>query len=232
MSVSRDALPKAVRGKFPVDAASPQVSSLFLLPSDAKSALVLGHGAGAGMDHPFMSEMAALLAINKVATFRYQFPYMERGRKMPDRPPVLMATVRAAVEAARDVTGGMPLFAGGKSMGGRVTSLAAAKEALPAVQGMVFLGFPLHPSGKVSVDRAKHLAAASVPMLFLQGTRDKLADLNLLTPICQRLGATLHVITGADHSFRMLKRAGRSDSEVQAELAEIIARWTALRTSK
>jgi len=205
---------------------------MLLLPSGAKSILVLGHGAGAGMAHAFMNEMAALLAMNSVATFRYQFPYMERGSKMPDRPPILLATVRAAVEAAHDVGAGLPLFAGGKSMGGRIASLAAAEEGLPAARGLVLLGFPLHPRGKVSVDRAKHLASVSVPMLFLQGTRDKLADLNLLTPICQRLGATLHVISGADHSFCMLKRSGRSDSEVQAELADTIARWIALRISR
>lgn len=223
--------PKVVAGRFRVEAASCEISSLFLLPPAAESVLVLGHGAGAGMAHPFLDQIAALLAVNNVATFRYQFPYMERGRRMPDRPPVLIATVRAAVQAACEVADGLPLFAGGKSLGGRITSLAAAEESLPEVRGLVFLAFPLHSSGKVSVDRAKHLAAAGLPMLFMQGTRDKLADLHLLAPVCQRLGATLHVISGADHSFSMLKRSGRSDSEVRTELAEVIARWMALRAS-
>ena len=224
--------PHAVAGSFGVDEASCEVSSLLLHPEGATSVLVLGHGAGAGMDHPFMSEIAVLLAANGVATFRYQFPYMEQERRMPDRRPVLLATVRAAVDAAAKVAGGLPLFAGGKSMGGRIASMAAVGEGLEPVRGLVFLGFPLHPSGKVSVERAKHLASVSLPMLFLQGTRDKLADLNLLAPICEKLGATLQVIDGADHSFHMLKRSGRTDGEVQAELAEIITRWAARGSAK
>ena len=188
-----------------------EVSGLLLKPAKATCLYVLGHGAGAGMTHPFMTSIAKTLAGVGVATFRYQFPYMEAGGRRPDFRPILLATVRSAIHAAQDLAGDLPIIAGGKSMGGRMTSLAAAEELLPGVTGLAFLGFPLHPGGSPSKDRADHLSDVSVPMLFLQGTRDKLADLELLRPICARLAgrATLHVVEGADHSFHMLKRSGR-----------------------
>jgi hypothetical protein len=187
--------------------------------------VVLGHGAGAGMRHPFMDRAADALAARGLATLRYQFPYMEAGRRRPDPHPILVATVRAAV--ARAAGEGLPLLAGGKSMGGRMTSRAAAEEALPGVRGLVFLGFPLHPAGRPGTERAEHLSGVDVPMLFLQGTRDRLADLDLLQPVCRELGsrATLHVVEGADHSFGVLVRSGRSADEVMAELADAVAAW-------
>ncbi len=202
-----------------------QVSALLCRPEKARRLLVLGHGAGAGMSHPFMEKLAGELASVEVATLRYQFPYMEERRRAPDRPAVLMATVVAAVRAA--AAPGLPLLAGGKSMGGRMTSQAAAQHELDGVRGLVFFGFPLHPPKQPGTKRADHLAKVTVPMLFLQGTRDTLADLQLLRPVCAKLGprATLHVIETADHSFHMLKRSGRSDAEVLRELAETTVSW-------
>jgi uncharacterized protein len=163
-----------------------------------------------------------------VATLRYQFPYMEQRRRVPDKPAVLTATVAAAVREAAKLAPGLPLLAGGKSMGGRMTSQAAAERPLEGVRGLVFLGFPLHPPGRPGKKRADHLAKVTVPMLFLQGTRDTLADLKLLRPICAKLGpqATLHIVETADHSFHVLKSSGKSDTEVLRELAETVVSWT------
>jgi hypothetical protein len=179
------------------------------------------------MRHPFLELVARGLAERGIGTFRYQFPYMQAREKRPDPPDVAMAAVRAAVAKAAEVAPGLPIIAGGKSFGGRMTSNAAAKEALPGVKGLVFLGFPLHPPGKPGDSRAAHLASVTVPMLFLQGTRDTLARLDLITAVCQRLGplATLHVVEGADHSFKVLKRSGRVEKEVMEEMVVQIDRW-------
>ncbi len=186
---------------------------------------MLGHGAGAGIRHPFMETTACLLAEHGLATLRYHFPYMERGARRPDPQPTLFETVRSAVVAGGDVAGDLPLLAGGKSMGGRMTSLAAASTKPDGVRGLVFFGFPLHPAGRPSTDRAGHLSDVRTPMLFLQGTRDRLADLKLLEPICEGLGAraTLHVVAEADHSFRVLRRTGRPWEQVLEELASVTA---------
>ena len=211
------------------EAAGAQVSGLLLRPAEVRGLFVMGHGAGAGMEHPFLEAMARALAAHGMATFRYQFPYMETGRRMPDRHPVLEATVRAAVRTARARLPGPPCVAGGKSMGGRMTSQAASREPLEGVRGLVFLGFPLHPAGRPGVDRADHLAGVELPMLFLQGTRDRLADLELLRPVISRLGAraTLREVREADHGFAVPKRAGRSPEQVREELASAVARWMA-----
>src|SRR5438046_440972 len=199
-----------------------EVSALLVRPPYAPWLLVLGHGAGAGMVHPFLERLVAELAKAGVATLRYQFPYMEERRRVPDRPEVLAATVAAAVCLATEVAPGLPLVAGGKSMGGRMTSQAAAQNWLGPVRGLVFFGFPLHPPKRPGTKRAEHLAKVSVPMLFLQGTRDELADVKLLRPVCAKLGprVTLHIIETADHSFHVLKSSGRNDSEVLRELDE------------
>jgi uncharacterized protein len=210
-----------------VPAGRHEVSAVVVRPEQAKWMLVLGHGAGAGMHHPFMSALATELARAGVATLRYQFPYMEERRKAPDKPNVLTATVRAAVQAAAKAAPDLPLLAGGKSMGGRMTSQAASEGLLSDVRGLVFFGFPLHPPKQPATKRAEHLAKVNVPMLFLQGTRDDLADLKLLKPICKKLEklATLHVIETADHSFHVLKKSGRSEVEVLRELADATAEW-------
>ena len=206
---------------------SGEVSALLVRPEEARRLLVLAHGAGAGMRHPFLEKLSGELAALNIATLRYQFPYMEQRRRMPDPPAVLSATVAAAVRAASKAAPGVPLFAGGKSMGGRMTSHAAAQSLLDGVRGLVFYGFPLHPPGRPGTKRADHLPKVTVPMLFLQGTRDTFADLKLLRPICAKLGplATLHVIENADHSFHMPKSAERSDAEVLRELVETTASW-------
>ncbi len=213
--------------KFPVSEKAGSVSAMLLRPDDARCLLVLAHGAGAGMRHKFMEEMAQKLAHSGVATLRYQFPYMEKGIKRPDSAALLAETVRAAVAAGKKHAGELPLFAGGKSMGGRMTSLAAAKAPLDGVRGLIFFGFPLHAAGKPSAERGAHLADVTVPMFFLQGSRDALADLKLLKPICDRLGkrAELFVVAGGDHSFHMLKSSGRSDDEVLDEVAGNIEAW-------
>jgi predicted alpha/beta-hydrolase family hydrolase len=203
------------------------VSALLMLPKEARVMLALAHGAGAGMTHPFVAALAAELAAVAVATLRYQFPYMEQRRGRPDSPAVATATVAAAVRAAWEHAPDLPLFAGGKSFGGRMTSQAAADGLLPGVRGVVFFGFPLHAPNKPGMKRAEHLKHVTVPMLFLQGTRDTLADLTLLRPICRGLGprATLHVIETADHSFHVLVKSGKSDGEVLRELARTTAAW-------
>jgi len=201
--------------------------TLLEAPEGARACYVLAHGAGAGMNHPFMSAVAKGLATRGIATLRYQFPYMDKGSKRPDPPKVAHAAVReAVVEAARRLPG-VPLYAGGKSFGGRMTSQAQAIEPLAGVRGLVFLGFPLHAAGKPSDERAAHLADVKVPMLFLQGTRDDLAQLDLLRPVVQRLGkrATLETFKEADHSFHVPARTGRKDAEVMADLLDRLARW-------
>jgi len=204
-----------------------RVSGLLLRPPGASQLYVLAHGAGAGMRHPFLETIARALAERDVATLRYQFPYMERRASRPDPPALAAAAVRAAVAEAARLAPGLPLVAGGKSFGGRMTSTAQAEEPLPGVRGLVFLGFPLHPPGRPGDARAEHLARVQIPMLFLQGTRDEFADLKLLTPLVQRLGAraTLHLVEGGDHSFHVLKRSGRTDAEVLEELAAAVEQW-------
>lgn len=206
------------------------VSALLLRPRQPRSLLVLAHGFGAGMEHPFLSTLAQALADRGIATLRYQFPYMERGSRRPDSVQLLRATVAAATRRGREILdragGGLPLLAGGKSLGGRMTSQAAAKDLLPPVAGLVFYGFPLHPAGKPAIDRGGHLASVSTPMLFLQGTRDRLADLELFKTVLDPLEpARLHVVDDADHGFRVRKRSGRTDEEVMAELAEATRRF-------
>jgi hypothetical protein len=215
--------------RFEVGGSAGEVSALLELPPAARWLLALAHGAGAGMRHRFLEAAAAKLAARGIATFRYQFPYMEAGRRSPDRPPRLTATVRAAVAAAAREAPGLPLLAGGKSMGGRMTSTAAAEAPLPGVRGLVFFGFPLHPPGRPGTERADHLAAVGAPMLFLQGTRDDFAGLDLLRPVVDRLGAraTLHVVDGADHSFGVRKKDGRTGEQVLDELADAVAAWAA-----
>src|SRR5213080_880379 len=206
-----------------------EVSGLLLRPKDARLLYVLAHGAGAGMRHPFLESISQRLAEQGIATLRYQFPYMERRSRRPDPPAVAAATVRAAVAEAARIAPDLPLVAGGKSFGGRMTSTAQAEEPLPGVRGLVFLGFPLHPPGRPDDKRAEHLAHVQVPMLFLQGTRDDFADLTLLKPLIKRLGqrATLHLVEGGDHSFHVLKRSGRTDADVMGEIADAIAEWSA-----
>jgi predicted alpha/beta-hydrolase family hydrolase len=203
------------------------VSALFDWPEKARALLVLAHGAGAGMSHPFLESLSGELNSAGIATLRYQFPYMEKRRRVPDPPAVLTATVRAATSRATELAPDLPLFAGGKSMGGRMTSTAAAEKPLENVRGLIFFGFPLHPPNRPGTKRADHLARVAVPMLFLQGTRDAFAGLNLLRPICAALGtgATLRTFDGAEHSFHVLKSSGKSDADVLRELVETAAAW-------
>jgi hypothetical protein len=203
------------------------VSALLTVPPKAVACFVFAHGAGAGMAHPFMAEVAAGLAERGVATLRYQFPYMENGSKRPDPPALAHAAVRAAVAVAAQACPGLPLIAGGKSFGARMTSQAQAKAPLNGVIGLAFFGFPLHPAGAPSSDRAAHLADVRIPMLFLQGTNDKLAELDLLKPVVKQLGAraTLHLLDGADHSFHVPKRSGRSDDEIMTEALDVFIAW-------
>jgi predicted alpha/beta-hydrolase family hydrolase len=200
---------------------------LLIDPPQARACYVFAHGAGAGMSHASMEAIATGLAERGIATLRYQFPYMEKASKRPDSPAVAHAAVRAAVREAARCCPKLPLIAGGKSFGGRMTSQAQAIDALPDVRGLAFLGFPLHPAGKPSSDRAKHLGDIQIPMLFLQGTRDALAERELLEPVIKRLGklATLHLVKEADHSFHVLARSGRNDREVMSEVLDAFARW-------
>jgi predicted alpha/beta-hydrolase family hydrolase len=204
-----------------------QVSALLTRPRDARACFIVAHGAGAGMTHPFMEAIASGLAERAVATLRYQFPYMEKGSKRPDPPAVAHAAVRAAVNEAVRRCPSLPLIAGGKSFGARMTSQAQAKAPLAGVHGLAFLGFPLHPAGKPSIDRAAHLSDVKIPMLFLQGTRDTLTELKLLEPVVKNLGkrATLHVAEGGDHSFHVLARSGRKDADVMREICDATAAW-------
>jgi predicted alpha/beta-hydrolase family hydrolase len=205
-----------------------RVSGLFQTAPGARACLVLAHGAGAGMTHPFLGAIASDLAQRRFATLRYQFPYMEQGSKRPDSPQLAQATVRAAVTEAGRLVPELALFAGGKSFGGRMTSQAQAASPLPGVRGLIFLGFPLHPPGQPSDERAKHLFAVQIPMLFLQGTRDEFANLELLQPLTGRLGAraTLKLFPDANHSFHVPARAGRTDSQVRTEMLDALAVWT------
>lgn len=207
--------------------ATRRVSGLLVVPPEARSCYVLAHGAGAGMAHPFMAAVAEGLAERGIATLRYQFPYMEQGSKRPDTPKVAHAAVRAACAEAARAAPGLPLFAGGKSFGGRMTSQAQAAAPLPGVRGLVFLGFPLHPPGKPSDERGKHLFEVTVPMLFLQGTRDELAELALLKALVKQLGAraTLKLFQDADHSFHVPARTGRKDADVRTEMLDVLADW-------
>jgi predicted alpha/beta-hydrolase family hydrolase len=204
-----------------------RVSALFELPPAARACFVLAHGAGAGMEHASMSAVATDLAARRIATLRFQFPYMERGSRRPDPPRVCHAAVRAAVGEAARLAPKLALFAGGRSFGGRMTSQAQALSPLPDVKGLAFIGFPLHPAGKPSVERAEHLSSVKIPMLFLQGTRDELADLELLQPVVDQLGAraTLKLLQDADHSFHVPARTGRKDPEVRAEMLDALAAW-------
>jgi len=202
------------------------VAGLLMRPQSASSLLVFAHGAGAGMRHSFMESAAELLGARGVATLRYEFPYMQKKSRRPDPPAVLQATVRAAARAAAAAAPDLPLLAGGKSMGGRMTSLAAAGEPLPGVRGLVFFGFPLHAAGSPSSERGAHLSRITVPMLFLQGTRDRLADLDLVRPLLAGIPhANLKIFGGADHSFHAPKSAGRTDAEVLAEMTVTVADW-------
>ena len=203
------------------------VSGLLHAPPDASACYVFAHGAGAGMDHPFMAAVASGLAERGLATLRYQFPYMEKGSKRPDPPSVAHAAVRAAVLEAARLLPGESLFAGGRSFGGRMTSQAQAAEPLPGVRGLIFIGFPLHPAGKPSDDRAKHLSDVHLPMLFLQGTRDDLAHLSLLEPLTKSLAprTTLRLFEQADHSFHVPARSAKKDADVFAELLDALVDW-------
>jgi uncharacterized protein len=203
------------------------VSALLMCPAQTRACFVFAHGAGAGMTHSFMEAVANGLCERGVASLRYQFPYLEKGSKRPDPPGIAQATVRAAVAEAGRCCPGLPLIAGGKSFGGRMTSQAQAAAPLEGVRGLAFLGFPLHPAGKPSSERAKHLADVHIPMLFMQGSRDSLAEVALLEPVVERLGpsATLHLVDGADHSFHVLARSGRNDREVLQEVLDAFADW-------
>jgi predicted alpha/beta-hydrolase family hydrolase len=205
-----------------------RVSGLLLAPAKARACYVLAHGAGAGITHPFMAAVAKELGERGIATLRYQFPYMEQKAKRPDPPKLAQATVRAAVAEAARLLPKLPLIAGGKSFGGRMTSQAQAASPLPNVCGLVFLGFPLHPAGRPSDERAAHLFDVQIPMLFLQGTRDALAELMLLQPLTKRLGAraSLELFEEADHSFRVPARTGRKDADVRHDMMDRLAAWT------
>ena len=203
------------------------VSGLWQAPADAKACLLLAHGAGAGMTHRAMATLADGLAARSVATLRYQFPYMEQGRKRVDSPPVAQNAVRAAAQAAQGLAGDLPLFAGGRSFGGRMTSQAQAMAPLEGVRGLVFFAFPLHLAGKPSIERAAHLAHVAAPMLFVQGTKDTLADLSLLQDVVSGLGerAQLQLIEDADHAFHVPAKTGRKDADVLAEALDAVAAW-------
>ncbi|QIP06358.1 alpha/beta hydrolase family protein [Bradyrhizobium symbiodeficiens] len=203
------------------------VSALLQLPANARACYVLAHGAGADMRHAFMEKAAVGLAERGIATFRFNFPYMEKKQGRPDQPAVAHAAIRAAVAEAARLCPGLKLVAGGKSFGGRMTSQAQSKAPLPGVKGLAFLGFPLHAAKKPSSERAEHLAGIKIPMLFLQGTRDGLADLGFLKPVVEKLGptATLHEVEGGDHSFAVLKKSGRTNEEALTELLDTLAAW-------
>jgi uncharacterized protein len=203
------------------------VSAILTQPDNARACYILAHGAGAGMRHASMDKIAEGLADRGIATFRFNFPYMENKQGRPDQPAIARAAIRAAVEEAARLCSGMKLVAGGKSFGGRMTSQAQAKTPLPGVKGLAFLGFPLHADKKPSTERAEHLARVEIPMLFLQGTRDGLADLGLLKPVIAALGtkATLHEVEGGDHSFAVLKKSGRTNDEALAEVLDTLTAW-------
>ena len=213
--------------KLDIEAAG-TVSALLRLPANARACYVLAHGAGADMRHAFMEKAAVGLGERGIATFRFNFPYMEKKQGRPDQPAVAHAAIRAAVAEAARLCPGLKLVAGGKSFGGRMTSQAQSKAPLPDVKGLAFLGFPLHAAKKPSSERAEHLASIAIPMLFLQGTRDGLADLGYLKPVVEKLGpkATLHEVEGGDHSFAILKKSGRTNEEALTEVLDTLAAWT------
>ena len=216
---------------FSIPVSGGTVSACLCRPTDATACYVLAHGAGAGMHHAFLASVSEGLAARRIATLRYQFPFMERGSKRPDPAPVAQATVRAVIAHALDRVPDLPLFAGGKSFGGRMTSQSQAIEPLPQIRGLVFLGFPLHPAKKPSQDRAAHLAQVECPMLFLQGTRDELADVELIRGVAAELGerATLHLFADADHSFHVRARSGQTDRQVLDSMLDAISTWIAAR---
>lgn len=218
--------PAADALSFDVDAKQ-RVSALLQAPADARACYVLAHGAGAGMTHPFLAAVAEGLAERRIATLRFQFPSMEHGSKRPDAPALAHATVRAAVAVASRLVAGLALFAGGKSFGGRMSSQAQAISPLPGVRGLAFLGFPLHPADRPSDERATHLAEVRVPMLFLQGTHDKLAEVQRMRTLAAQLGAraTLELFDDADHSFHVPARSGRNDAQVRDDLLDRLAGW-------
>jgi uncharacterized protein len=204
-----------------------QVSGLLLRPANAKALYLFAHGAGAGMTHRSMESNASGLAERRIATLRYQFPYMEKGSKRPDPPRIAHAAVRAAAAESVRLAPDLPLYAGGRSFGGRMTSQAQAAEPIPGVKGLIFLGFPLHPAGKPGVERAEHLARVKVPMLFVSGDRDALAEMELLRPVVADLGecATLYVVGGADHSFKVAAKGGRTNADAESEALDAVAGW-------
>lgn len=214
--------------RFQATSSSGDVSGLLVRPARAKWLLVLAHGAGAGMRHPAIAAYARYLADREIATFRYQFPYMEKGGRRPDPPAISVKTVRSAVELALELADGLPLLAGGKSFGGRMTSTAQSRDPLPGVRGLVFYGFPLHAPGRPSSDRGEHLYEVQVPMLFLQGTRDSLANLEYLKPLVNQIGksATLEIVDQADHSFKVPKSTGLSEQDIMNDLADRIVSWS------
>ena len=204
-----------------------QVSGLVLRPANARALYVFAHGAGAGMAHKAMESNAQGLAERGIATLRYQFPYMEKGSRRPDPPRIAHAAVRAAAEKARQIAPDLPLFAGGRSFGGRMTSQAQAETPLPGIRGLAFLGFPLHPPGKPGIERAPHLANVQIPMLFVSGSRDALAELDLLKPVVAGLGdrAALHLVADADHSFKVAAKSGRTSAGAEAEALDAMTKW-------
>jgi uncharacterized protein len=212
---------------------SERVSGLLLRPDDAKALLVFAHGAGVGMNHPSMASVAEGLAARGIATVRFNFPFMEKGTGRPDPPRIAHVAVRAAVGAAGEMAGDLPLFAGGRSFGGRMTSQAQAIQPLPGVLGLAFLGFPLHPAGKPGIERADHLAQVQVPMLFVSGSRDALAEIDLLKSVLEPLGdrATLYVIEGGDHGLRVAAKSGRTTEDAQGEALDAVAGWMKARAT-
>jgi predicted alpha/beta-hydrolase family hydrolase len=213
--------------RFPIAQSGVIVSGLLRQPKKAKWIFVLAHGAGAGMNHPFLESIAEGLSEHDIATLRFQFPYMEQGRRAPNSRPVLAQTIRSAIAAAKSEAPGLRIVAGGKSMGGRMTSLAQSEAPLEDVEGLIFLGFPLHAQGRESTERGSHLAEIQLPMLFLQGTRDKLAKPSLMKTLCESLGeqTTLHILKGGDHSFKPLKSSGRTYPEVIDEAVVTTSEW-------
>jgi len=214
--------------KFIATKSSGEVSGILSMPDDSECLLLFAHGAGAGMRHNFMERMSANLNENRIGTLRYNFPYVEKKKRAPDPAPVLMETVRSAFRTAGEFSDKIPILAGGKSMGGRMTSMAASENKLDGVEGIIFFGFPLHAPGKPSDERAVHLYKVNIPMLFLQGTRDKLADLSLLKPVVRKLKdkATLHIFEGADHSFHLSGNTGSNDDQLLKEMAAKVAEWS------
>jgi len=217
----------AMQTQLSIPVVGGQVSGLLLKPDGAKGLYVFAHGAGVGMNHSSMMSNAEGLAKRGIATLRFQFPYMEKGGGRPDPPGIAQATVRAAVAKAAELAPGLPLFAGGRSYGGRMTSQAQSIAPLSGVRGLVFLGFPLHPAGKPAIERADHLERVAIPMLFVSGSRDALAELSLLRPLIDGIGerATLHVIEGGDHGLRVPVSGGRTNEEAQAESLDTMAEW-------